>query len=91
MNDNFREYLETSLLAKKVKMAISKILLQKSYELGVGIQNYTLEFTTVNRLIDWLEISLVYDKSDKHATIYSSYNLERASVFIQNDPIEVMS
>ena len=31
------------------------------------------------RQFDWLEISIVPDKSDKHSTIYDSYNRERIS------------
>lgn len=37
----------------------------------------------MNIVDDWLEISLVFDKNDKHTTIYDSYNLERASNFIK--------
>ena len=37
-----------------------------------------------NREFDWLEISLVFDKSDKHTTIYNSYNVELASKYIKS-------
>ena len=33
--------------------------------------------------MDWLEISLVYDKRDKHLTIYDSYNAECAARLIK--------
>ena len=33
----------------------------------------------MNRLFDWIEISLVFDKSDKHLTIYDSYNANCAA------------
>ena len=33
---------------------------------------------------DWIEISLVCDKSDKHLTAYDSYNAECASKFIKS-------
>ena len=29
-----------------------------------------------NRQFDWIELSLIYDESDKHTTIYNSYNVE---------------
>ena len=44
-------------------MDFKKATLQKSYQLAVGAQSYTLEFTAANRQFGWLEISLVYDKS----------------------------
>ena len=33
--------------------------------------------------MDWVEISLVYDKSDKHLSPYDSYNLEAAARLIK--------
>ena len=33
--------------------------------------------------IDWIEISIVPDKSDKHTTIYDSYNREMAEQLIK--------
>ena len=36
-----------------------------------------------NRQFDWIEISLVYDKSEKHTTIYGSYNVESAAKTIK--------
>ena len=33
---------------------------------------------------DWLEMSLVFDKSDKHTTIYDSYNVELAAKYIKS-------
>ena len=47
-------------------MGFKKAPLQKSYQLAVGAQSYTLEFTAANRQFGWLEISLVYDKSLQH-------------------------
>ena len=32
-----------------------------------------------NRQFDWIELSLIYDESDKHTTIYNSYNVELAA------------
>ena len=37
-----------------------------------------------NRQFDWLEISIVFDKSDKHTIIYDSYNVELAAKYIQS-------
>ena len=37
----------------------------------------------LQRQSDWLELSLVYDKSNKHTTIYDSYNSELAATTIK--------
>ena len=92
LNDNFRQYSETSLLSKKVcLMGVKKTPLQKFYELGVELQSYTVDIVVENRQFDWLEIYLVYDNSEKHTTIYDSYNLECVGTFIQNVSIENVS
>ena len=38
----------------------------------------------LNRQFDWLEISIVFDKSDKDTTIYNSYNVELVAKYIQS-------
>ena len=73
LNGNFRQYLETGTIVKNVlRMGIQKTPYQKSYELAVLTQSYTVEFIAAIRQLDWLQISLVHDKSDKHETIYDS-------------------
>ena len=42
-----------------------------------------VEFLGANRQFDWIEISIVPDKSDKHTTIYDSYNREMAAQLIK--------
>ena len=42
-----------------------------------------IEFLGANRQFDWIELYLVYDKSDIHTTIYDSYNVEMASKAIK--------
>ena len=42
-----------------------------------------IEFLGANRQFDWIELCLVYDKSDKHTTIYDNYNVEMASKAIK--------
>ena len=66
LNENFMQYLETSLKSKKVfRMGIQKTPLEKLYKLVIGAQFYTVEFTAANRQVDWLKVSLVYDKSNQ--------------------------
>ena len=40
------------------------------------------------RQFDWLEISIIYDKSYQHTTIYDSYDLQLAGKFIQSIKFE---
>ena len=48
-----------------------------------GSDSLNVEFLGSNRQFDWIEISIVSDKSDKHTTIYDSYNREMASQLLQ--------
>ena len=43
-----------------------------------------VDFKGCERQFDCLEISSVYGKSDKHLTIYSSYNAECAAKMIKS-------
>ena len=56
---------------------------QKTYELQAGSQEFTFDFKGCDRQFDWLKISLLYDKSNKHLTIYDSYNAECAAGMIK--------
>ena len=47
-----------------------------------------MEFSGANRWFDFLEIFLVYEKSDAHSTIYHNYNLELVATHIQSRTIE---
>ena len=85
-------YLETSLILKKVfQMDVQKTPYQKLFEQGVDVENYSVAFLATNRQFDWLCISLVFDKSDKQATIYNNYNHKTASISIQSIEIEYVT
>ena len=72
LDKNFRQYLETLMVTQKTP-------LQKTYEISTGQDSIDIEFLGANRQFDWLEISLVYDKSNKDTRIYDSYNHEVAA------------
>ena len=73
------------MISKKIlRMGIQKTLIQKTYEISIGTDSLTIEFYGANRQFDWLEISLVYDKSDKHLKIYLSYNIDQAAKMIKS-------
>ena len=85
LDKNFRQYLETIMVSKKIlRMRMQKTLLQKIYEISIGQDSIDVEFLGANRQFDLLELSLVYDKSDKHKTIYDSYNHELVAKTIKS-------
>ena len=47
-------------------MGVQKSPLQKTHEMSIGTDTINVEFYCSNRQFDWLEISLVFDKSEKH-------------------------
>ena len=61
---------------------------QQLFEINIGMQTYTCSFKGAQTQFDWLEISIVYDKSFQHATIYDSYDLELASKIIKTIKFE---
>ena len=76
----FRQHLETIMVSKKIlRMGAQKTPLQKAYEISKGSDSLNIELLGSNRQFDWIEISIVPDKSDKHTTIYDSYNRELAA------------
>ena len=56
---------------------------QKTYEINTGSDSLNVEFLGSNKQFDWIEISIVPDKIDKHTTIYDSYNRELTSQTIK--------
>ena len=65
------------MVSKKVLgMGAQKTPIQKTYKINAGQDSITQ--------FDWIELSLVNDKSDKHTTIYDSYNAEMAAKTIKS-------
>ena len=60
-------------------MGAQKTPIQKTYEIKQGSDSLNVEFLGANRQFDWIEISIVNDKSDKHTSTYDSYNRELAA------------
>ena len=88
LDKNFRQYLETTMVSKKIlRMGTQKAPIQKTKkkrkektkEVNLGQDSLDIDFLGANRQFDWIELSLVYDKNDKHTTIYDSYNVGMAS------------
>ena len=51
-------------------------------------QSFNIDFLGANRQFDWLGISLTFYKSNRHNTIYDSYNVEKAATFIKSIALE---
>ena len=60
-------------------MGTPKAPIHKTYKINVGQDSIDIDFLGADRQFGWIEISLVYDKSDKHTIIYDSYNHELAA------------
>ena len=84
LDKNFRQHLETIMVSKKVlRMGAQKTPIQKTYEIQKGSDTLNIEFLGANGQFDWIEISIVPDKSDNQKTIYDSYNKEMAAQLIK--------
>ena len=85
LDKNFRQHLETILVSKNIiRMGAQKTPIQKTYEIKTGSDSLNVEFSGTNRQFDWLEISIVNDRSDKRRTVYDSYNRELAAQTIKS-------
>ena len=80
LDENFRHHLKTIMVSKKIlRMGAQKTPIQKAYEIQKRSDSLNIEFLAANRQFEWIEISIAPDKSDKHTTIYGSYNREMAA------------
>ena len=69
LDKNFKQYLEKTMASKKIlKMGAQKAPIQKTYEINIGAVSINTDFLRANRQFYWLELSLVYNKSEKHTT-----------------------
>ena len=57
---------------------------QEGITVNTETQDFTCTFKDVQRQFDWLEISIVHDKSYQHTTIYDSYDLELVAKLIKS-------
>ena len=77
LDDNFLAYLNAILRSRSaLRTGVILSPYQQGFEINVGTQSLKVNFRELNKQIEWLEISLVFDKSDQHQTVYNSYNVE---------------
>ena len=56
-------------------MGVQKTPIQEIYEINKGHNSLNIDFLGANRQFDWIEISIVHNKSDKHTSTYDSYDV----------------
>ena len=67
LDKSFRQYLETIMVSKNIlRMSVLKTPIRKTYDISTRSDSVNIDFLDSNKQFDWLEISLVYDKSYKH-------------------------
>ena len=80
LDKNFRQHLETIMVSKKIiRVGALKTPIKKTCEIKTGSDSLNVEFLRANQQFDWIEISIVNDKSGKRTTIYDSYDRELAA------------
>ena len=57
---------------------------QQKFKIATGTQSLTVTFKGAQRQFEWLEISVVYDKSYQHLIVYDSYDLKLAVKLIKS-------
>ena len=82
LDDVYRMYFAI-VSENLLRTGIRKTPLQKSYELAAGAQSKTITFNNAFKQFSFLEISLVFNRSDHHLSIYDSYNSEVAATNIK--------
>ena len=61
------------MVSKKIlHIGVQKTPIQKTYELAAGSDSINIDLLGSNTQLHWLEISLVFDKSNKYISLYLS-------------------
>ena len=89
MDENFQVYFNAILRSKKeLRTGVQFSPYQQSFEVNIGTQTINVNFQGTNKQFAWLEISLIYDKSHQHQTIYYSCGAELGATQIQSLTLE---
>ena len=85
LTKTFDVYLSGILRSKTaLRMGVLPAPYQQLFEINKGTQSLTVTVKGAQRQFEWLEIYLIYDKSNQHLAIYNSYDLELATKMIQS-------
>ena len=91
-DDVYRTYFKSAMISENLfRTGIRKTPLQENYELVAGPQSKTITFNNKFKQFSFLEISLVFDRSDHHLSIYDSYNSEVAVTKIKAIKLQIAS
>ena len=75
LTKTFDVYLSGILRSETaLRMGVLPAPYQQLFEINKGTQSLTVTFKGEQRQLEWLEISVIYDKSYQHLTIYDSYH-----------------
>ena len=89
LDKNLETYFNSNVRAKKaLRTGIKMTTYQQCFEINIGTQRINVNFFSANKKFAFLEVSLVYNKSDQHKAIYVSYNVEISATKIQSHKIE---
>ena len=84
LDDNFLAFSNGILRSRgALRTGVISSPYQQSFEINTGTQSLNVNFHGLNKQIEWLEISLVFDKSDQHQTVYDSYGVELVAKYVQ--------
>ena len=90
LDDVYGTYFKSAMVSENLsRTGIRKTPLQKSYELVRGAQSKTITFNNAFKQFSFLEISLVFYRSDHHLSIYNSYNAEVAAAHIKAIKLQI--
>ena len=81
----FESYLKDILKDENgVRMGVLPNPFQQTFEVAAGAQTISVDMQGASRDINFLEISLEYDTSYEHETVYDSYGLELSAKLIES-------
>ena len=79
LDQNFQQYFNATLKGMSaLRLNVFMLPYRQTYEMAAGSQSQTIKFTNMPTQIEWMEISIVYDKSYVHSTGCDSYDVEVA-------------
>ena len=92
LDDNFLAYFNGILRSRgALRTGVISSPYQQNFGINTWTQSLKVNFRGLNKKIEWLEISLVFDKSDQHQTVYDSYDVELATKYVQLLTLENVS
>ena len=69
LDRNFQQYFNATLKAMSaLRLGVFMLPYRQTYEMASGSQTQAIKFTNMPTQIEWMEISLVYDKSTKNCS-----------------------